>query len=353
MLGLGAKVTAPPIERHGPGQGTATDIASALRLAYGLYPEGYLRHAVLLSDGVQTDGDLLAEAHRAREYGVKLFAVPCKRPVPGEVAVRELRVPDRIHEGDTFDVHATVFSSVAQHVKLTLKQGDAINGLDGLKEVDLQPGDNDVRFRSRAAVPGEVTYSLEASDAKDDQFKENNRASVVAAVVGVPTVLYVEGNPERASFLSSALSAQQFNVDTVDPLPATLREAERYDFIILSNMPEERVSLTQQETIEQYVRDLGGGFPFAGGETGYGLGRWYPTTVEKILPVRMDAEKRKDEPEVALALVIDRSARRWTGEHSAQRWPSRRPGPPPTPWRRTICSRSSPSTPTARRGSSG
>jgi Mg-chelatase subunit ChlD len=308
VLGLGAKVTAPVIERHGPGQGTATDIASALRLAYGLYPEGYLRHAVLLSDGVQTDGDLLAEAHRAGEYGVKLFVVPCKRPVPGEVAVRELRIPDRIHEGDTFDIHATVFSSVAQHVKLTLKQGDAINGLDGLKEVDLQPGDNDVRFRSRAAVPGEVTYSLEASDAKEDQFKENNRASVVAAVVGVPTVLYVEGNPERASFLSSALSAQQFNVDTVDPLPATLREAERYDFIVLSNMPEERVSLTQQETLEQYVRDLGGGFLFAGGESGYGLGGWYHTTVEKILPVRMDAEKRRDEPEVALALVIDRSA---------------------------------------------
>ena len=282
VLGLQGKVEAPPIERHGPGLGTATDIASALQLAYGLYPEGMIRHAVILSDGVQTDGDLLAEAHRARLYGVTLFTVPYTRPVPGEVAVRELRVPDRIHEGDTFDIHGTVFSSVAQHVKLVLKQGDAINGLDGVKEIDLQPGDNDVRFKSRAAVPGEVTYSLEASDAKEDKFEENNR--------------------------SSALSAQQFNVDTVDPLPVTLREAERYDFIVLSDMPEERVSLTQQETLEQYVRDLGGGFLFAGGENGYGLGGWYHTTVEKILPVRMDAEKRRDEPEVALALVIDRSA---------------------------------------------
>ena len=72
-------------------------------------------------------------------------------------------------------------------------------------------------------------------------------------------------------------------------------------------MPAERVSLTQQETIEQYVRDLGGGFLFAGGENGYGLGGWYHTTIERILPVRMDAEKRRDEPEVAMALVIDRS----------------------------------------------
>jgi Ca-activated chloride channel family protein len=65
--------------------------------------------------------------------------------------------------------------------------------------------------------------------------------------------------------------------------------------------------MTQQETIEQYVRDLGGGFLFAGGENGYGLGGWYHTTIERILPVRMDAEKRKDEPEVAMCLVIDRS----------------------------------------------
>lgn len=299
--------SAPAIERHGPGLGTATDIASALQLAYGLYPEGYLRHAVILSDGVQTDGDLLAEANRAKRFGVRLFAIPAKRPVPGEVAVRDLRVPDKVHEQETFDLHADVFSSVPQKATLTLKQGDVINGLDGVKVVDLQAGDNDIAFKSRAAVPGEVTYSLEASDADQDHFRENNRATAVAAVIGMPVVLYVDGNPAHASYLAAAMSAQQLNVDTFDPLPTSLREAERYDFIVLSDMPAERVSLAQQETLEQYVRDLGGGFLFAGGENGYGLGGWYHTAVERILPVRMDAEKRRDEPEVAMALVIDRS----------------------------------------------
>jgi Mg-chelatase subunit ChlD len=298
---------APAIERHGPGLGGATDIASALQLAYGLFPEGYLRRAVVMSDGVQTDGDLLAESNRAKSYDVKLFAIPYTRPVPGEVAVRDLRVPEHVHEGETFDVHAQVFSSVAQKVKLVLKQGDMINGLDGVKDVDLLPGDNDVPFKTRAAVPGEVTYALEVTGAPQDRFVENNRATAVAAVIGKPVVLYVDGNPSRASYLASALAAQELNVDTSDPLPTSLREAERYDFIVLSDVPAERVSMTQQETIEQYVRDLGGGFLFAGGENGYGLGGWYHTTVERILPVRMDAEKRKDEPDVAMALVIDRS----------------------------------------------
>ncbi|RYG62990.1 VWA domain-containing protein, partial [bacterium] len=90
-------------------------------------------------------------------------------------------------------------------------------------------------------------------------------------------------------------------------LPESIRELERYDFVVVSDVPAEAVSLTQQEAIESYVRDLGGGFLFAGGEAGYGLGGWAHTTVERILPVRMDSEKQRDEPQVAMALVIDRS----------------------------------------------
>src|SRR3954464_1309193 len=67
------------------------------------------------------------------------------------------------------------------------------------------------------------------------------------------------------------------------------------------------MSLESQEIIEQYVRDLGGGFLFAGGESGYGLGGWYHTTIERILPVRMDSERKKEMPSVAISLVIDRS----------------------------------------------
>ncbi|MGH7328433.1 MAG: VWA domain-containing protein, partial [Polyangiaceae bacterium] len=81
----------------------------------------------------------------------------------------------------------------------------------------------------------------------------------------------------------------------------------RYDFVILSDASADQVSLTQQEALESYVRDLGGGFLFAGGENGYGLGGWYHTTIERILPVRMDSEKRRDEPQVAMVLVLDRS----------------------------------------------
>ncbi len=312
---------APALDRHDvpasdkarraerTGLGAATDLASAMQLAYGLYPAGYLRRAVVFSDGVQTDGDILAEANRAREFGVKIFTVAYHRPVPGEVALRELRVPDKVRIGEPFNLHANVFSSRPQTVRATLKQGEAINGLDGIRSVDLKAGDNDVTFKSVVRVAGEVTYGLDLAEIPEDHFPENNRFAVSVAVPGRPTVLYVEGNTSRATYLASALSAQEFDVDVRGPreLPSSIRELERYDFVILSDTPADAVSLTQQDAIESYVRDLGGGFLFAGGEAGFGLGGWYHTTIERITPVRMESEKRRDEPQVAMVLVIDRS----------------------------------------------
>lgn len=315
-LGADGK-TVPPLERAPDKEGTASDLAAALKLAYGMFPSGFVRRAVLYSDGVQTEGDLLAEAARAKEFGVRLFTVVSKRPVPPEVAVRELSVPDKVRVGEPFFVRAQIFSSRPAKAKAVLKQGEAINGLDGVKSVSLTPGDNEVTFQSVVRVTGEVTYGLELSEivldggeaGKADTFSENNAVATSVTVPGRPTVLYVEGNASRASYFSSALIAQQFDVDVrqARELPESIRELERYDFVVVSDVPAEAVSLTQQEAIESYVRDLGGGFLFAGGEAGYGLGGWAHTTIERVLPVRMDAEKQRDEPQVAMALVIDRS----------------------------------------------
>ena len=194
-------------------------------------------------------------------------------------------------------------------MKLVLKQGDVINGLDGVQDVDLAAGRQRRLLQERVPrSPGEVTYSLEVTDAAEDRFKENNRATAVAAVLGKPVVLYVDGNPARASYLASGARARSSSTST--RATRCRRACARPSATTSSSSatcPPSASRSRSRTTIEQYVRDLGGGFLFAGGENGYGLGGWYHTTIERILPVRMDAEKRRDEPEVAMALVIDRS----------------------------------------------
>jgi len=286
-----------------------SNIQSALQLSYGLFPPGYLKRIVLLSDGLETEGSLLSEANHAKRFGARLYVHPYRDPPPGEVAVRALRLPDKVDIGQPFDVTAEVYASRATTAKARLYQGETLNGLDGVRDVTLKAGENEVKFKSVVRVGGEVTYALKLSDIGDDRFAQNNGMDVTLDVPGRPQILYIEGQPQRGSYLVSALSAQQFDVDLrpASAMPGSLRELERYDFFILSDVPREAVSDASQDLIEKYVRDLGGGFLFAGGEAGYGLGGWGHSTLERLLPVRMDAERRKEMPGVAMALVIDRS----------------------------------------------
>jgi Ca-activated chloride channel family protein len=303
----------PPLARHDQAEdthfGAATNVQAALQLSYGLFAPGYLRHAVVFTDGAETDGDLLAEAEHAQKLGVRVFTVPYKRPIPGEVAAQRLRVPDRVKVGEPFEVHADIYASRASRAKASLYQGETLNGLDGIRTLDLAPGVNDVTFKSVVRVAGEVTYRLALEPEGEDKFEENNRVAVTVDVPGRPAVLYVEGEPDKATPLASALERQGFDVDVRAPssFPGSMREIERFDFVVLSDTPAEQVSLSSQELIEAYVRQLGGGFLFAGGPNGYGPGGWYHTAIERLLPVRMDAERRKDMPTIAMSLVIDRS----------------------------------------------
>ena len=158
-------------------------------------------------------------------------------------------------------------------------------------------------------VAGEVTYALALEPLEADANADNDRFVVTLDVPGRPAVLYVDGEPARATPLASGLERQGFDVDLRGPaaMPASIEELQRYDFLVLSDVPAEQVSAGAQELVERYLRELGGGLLFAGGPNGYGPGGWQHTTMERLLPVRMDAEHQKDTPEVALALVIDRS----------------------------------------------
>ncbi len=290
-------------------EGAGSNLQSGLQLAYGLYPPSYLKRAVIMSDGVQTDGDVLAEASRAREFGIRLFTVPYTRPAPAEVALQSLKLPDQVKLGETFEAKAQIYASRATTARARLAQGESPNGLDPLKRLELKAGPNEVVFKSVVRLAGAVTYTLELDQIGEDHFVENNSVATTIAVPGPPSVLYIEGTPEHAGPLSQALRAQQFDVDMRPPVgfPGSLKELERFDFVIVSDVEKAALELSAQDLIERYVRDLGGGFLFAGGEQGYGLGGWYRSTIERILPVRMDNEKKKEMPSVALALVIDRS----------------------------------------------
>ena len=90
-------------------------------------------------------------------------------------------------------------------------------------------------------------------------------------------------------------------------VPNELADLQNYELIIFSDVPANRLTEKQMDLVRTYVQDLGGGFMMLGGENSFGLGGYYKTPIEEILPVRTDSEKKKETPSLAIVLVIDKS----------------------------------------------
>jgi Ca-activated chloride channel family protein len=300
------------IKRH-VGAGAGTDTQAAMQLAYGLYPDGYLPRMVIVSDGNQTVGDVATEAYRAKELGVKVSWRTFDQDKTSEIRVVGVMVPDDIKVGQPFEVTAEVWSTEPQTATLSLQQDEFPNPLEPSKTVELREGKNLVKFKSDAKKAGATTYKLRLSKFAHDTEKANNQAMMTAPVKGKPSILYVEGGilrePGSASYLQKALEHEQMDVTVRGPagLPSSAKELEKYDLVLVSDVPAHLMGAGQMAALDSYVSGMGGGLLMAGGEDSFGSGGYQSTRIEQIMPVRFDAEKVKEQPDIGIVLVIDRS----------------------------------------------
>lgn len=300
------------IKRH-PNGGAGTDTQAAMQLAYGLYPQGYVPRMVIVSDGNQTLGDVAVEAYRAKELGVKVSWKTFDADPTPEVRVVGVTVPDDIKVGQPYDVTAEVWSTEKQTVTLSLQQDEFPNGREPSKQVELREGKNLVKFTSEAKKAGYTTYKLVLAQAQHDTEKQNNQAVMTAPVKGRPSILYVEGGvlrePGSAGYLKKALEHENIDVEVRGPsgIPSNPKELEKYDLVLVSDVPAHLMGAGQMAALDTYVKGMGGGLIMSGGEDSFGSGGYERTMIENMMPVRFDSEKIKEQPDIALVLVMDRS----------------------------------------------
>jgi len=300
------------IARH-DGAGAGTDTQAAMQLAYGMFPEGHLPRMVIISDGNQTAGDAAVEAYRAKELGVKVSWRTFDQDKTSELRVAGVLVPDDIKVGQPFDVTAEVWSTEPQRAALSLQQDEFANALESRKEVELREGKNLIKFKSEAKRAGATTYTLRLESFEKDTEKANNVAVMTAPVKGKPSVLYVEGGyarePGSATYMQNALEHENIDVTIRghNGLPSTAKELEKFDLVMVSDVPAHLMSAASMAALDGYVNGLGGGLIMAGGEDSFGSGGYERTRIEQMMPVRFDSQKIKEQPDIALVLVIDRS----------------------------------------------
>jgi uncharacterized membrane protein/uncharacterized protein YegL len=297
-----------PASPKSPVRRDTTDLERALRQARSELIPGHVPGFVLFSDGRPTAGDVSEAIASLVAEGIPVSVVPLPARDVADAWVDHVRWPARLTAGALTPAVVTIGSQRAGNALVELRAGTRVMASKAVSlVVGLTPVPLDVTFESPGAQFVEAVVSMPG-----DPLAANNRLGMEALVRQRPRVLYVEGASGSTKYLQGALEGSGFEVGVRPPsgLPSTVAELEPWDVLILSDIPRTAMPDQSMTAIGQWVEEGGGGLLVAGGDAVYGEGSrtgppgYRKTEIERLTPVTFE---RKDEPEVALIIVLDKS----------------------------------------------
>jgi uncharacterized membrane protein len=335
----------------GPVDGTASDLAAALKLALASFPEGSAKRVVLISDGNENLGTAEEQAALAKQTGVEIDAVAL---APGfrnenEVLVQSVEAPPVTAQGVRLPARVLVRNSSPDRIvdgrlevlKVGRDGDEPVPIEDGPQVIDpaekpplvrLRPGLNVFRFRDRADPAGDASFSYRATFVPTRSAgpngenpaagvpgdrPANNRAGAAVIVRGQRRVLFLDDartaltSPHR--HLLDVLARAKIRTDHLpaDKLPNDPNDLAvflaGYDCLVVANVPYERFGGDQAEAIRAAVADGGLGFVMVGGPESFGPGGYQGTPIEAALPVDCEIKALKATGKGGLVLVMHAS----------------------------------------------
>jgi Ca-activated chloride channel homolog len=287
---------AEPVDR------TGTDLEGALDVARAELRPGYVPRIVLFSDGNPTAGDTSAGVARLGADGIPVSVEPLAVRSLGDTWLEGIDLPARTAAGQTVLATVRVGSQHADSATVELR-------VDGKpvarRTTTLAQGDTAVPVD--VVLPEAGAHVLQAVvSAPGDPLALNNSFDRGVWVDARARVLYVEGAPASARYLAGALTDAGFAVSVQPPsaLPSTAEGLEPWDVVIVSDVAGAALPQASMVALADWVETRGGGLLIAGGESVFGEGGYRETPIERVTPVTFE---RRDEPQVALIIVLDRS----------------------------------------------
>ncbi len=298
------KLTTAWQEQHG----ARTDYAAALELAETLFPPGVGREIVLIGDGFETHGDALAQARRLAARGGRTHVLGVAGPPIPDVRVLSL-TPNRarIQEGATVELATRVEATTDATALLKLYE----NGIEvERRAVELKAGAaKEERFQRSPEHRDIFSYRIVVESGAEDSLPGNNEALAVVDVRGRMRLLYLDTDTVEGQYLPQAMRKEGMELDWRQPanIPSRVDELAGYDAVVLAEVTAAQLGEPAMAALREYVDKLGGGLVMLGGPSSFGVGGYFKTPLEEVLPVRLRAPDEEEKQSAAVALVLDRS----------------------------------------------
>ncbi|MAT14210.1 MAG: hypothetical protein CMJ46_02960 [Planctomyces sp.] len=285
----------------------ATNIEEALSLAGAMLPEGNQGRIVLISDGIETEGNLNRIVDELISRGIMVDILPIEYTYDSEVWLERLDLPHSVKIGENYEASIVLSSLKPGKGRLNLyENGEKI----AEQEVEFEAGKNRFVIPIQLRNAGYYEYTAElVPDADTDNLSENNKMVNYLYIQGEGSILLVTdpaGDPEDWADLERALGESKRRVSVVNAYqfpqdPLTLMP---YDAVFFVNVAANEFDATQQQAMHDAVKNLGIGFAMLGGENSFGPGGYHRTVIEEALPVTMDVSNKKVLPKGALAIIL-------------------------------------------------
>lgn len=302
-----------------PGSGEGSNYAAGLEKALSLIGPDQPGRILVVGDGRWTGRDPMQQTGRAAARGIAMDYRLMERPAVGDAAIERMIGPDEVNEGEGFMIAAQVRSPVKQEVLYELVRDNVVlsrgrkvigAGQDRLvfrDEAGASGGGGSEGGSGGASGGGVLRYRLTITPGEADPVPENNTAKLLVGVNGPKPVLHVAERGD--SGLGRLLRAGKMDVRTMtaERVDGSLEALANYSGVILENVPAERVGEANLGTIAQWVKQAGNGVMMTGGRSGFGVGGYYKSAIEPVLPVSMELRKEHRKLAMAIVVALDRS----------------------------------------------
>ncbi|UCD75490.1 MAG: hypothetical protein JSV91_00955 [Phycisphaerales bacterium] len=273
----------------GAATGKRTSLDRALEQALRRVAGRQVSGIVLFTDGRTTEPPSSGLLRRLRAEAVRLYALPLGSHEPAaDLAVGRVDLPRRAFIRDEVPVSVQIQrpESTAGFPGGVVSLVDELTG-EILDEVDLPAGElpGRVMLRARPQASGEAVWRVVLDTAREDLIPENNHRLLRIELLDRPLrVLYIEGYPRweyrylknllvREESIESSVMLLSADRDfaqegnrPISRLPSTPQELERYDVIVVGDVPASFFSSDQQAMMRNHVAGRGAGLLWIGGE---------------------------------------------------------------------------------------
>lgn len=285
--------------------GSASDLAGAIRLASAIAPDGKGRRIVVVSDGNETQGDAFEAAEVAATDHIQIDFVPLgEQQKAAEASITDVEAPSDARADSPFDLKVNVDSNTTQKAMLAVdRDGVMIKKMP----ITLSQGHNTIVVTERLKDTGFHRYraTIQPEADRDDR---NNVGMAFVSLRGRPRMLVLQEN-KKDHALVDALAKTGLEVDLRGPGEAPVRPEgyQQYDAIVFNDFNANSVTEGQMKVIQSAVRDSGVGFAMVGGENSFLPGGYYASPIAEVLPVDLNIRQRKEFPTTSILIVVDAS----------------------------------------------